>query len=101
MKTWIAMLTDLTRITKKDRKAVFNDFKIVYPKWRLQTFAALELVVVELEKQVDVCILYSIRKQALNRSVRHYKFFLSKHKLFKQLTRKNHERKNTMDRQRA
>jgi hypothetical protein len=97
MKSWIAMLTDLARITKKDRKAVFNDFKIAYPNWRPKTFAALEMVVVELEKQVDVCILYEVKKQALNRSVRHYKFFLSKHKTFKQLTRKNHERKNSMD----
>jgi len=97
MKTWIAILTDLSRITKRDRKAVFNDFKIAYPNWRPKTFAALELVVVELEKQVDVCILYEVKKQALNRSVRHYKFFLSKHKTFKQLTRKNHERKNSMD----
>lgn len=98
MKTWAAMLTDLARITKSDRKAIFKDFKAAYPNWRMQTFAALELVVVELEKQVNVCILYQLKKQALNRSVRHYKFFLSKHKTFKQLTRKNHEHKNSLDR---
>jgi hypothetical protein len=101
MKTWIAMLNDLRQINKRDRKAVFKDFKLAYPNWRPRTFTTLELVVVDLEKQVDVCILHEVKKQALNRSVRHYKFFLSKHKTFKQLTRKNHERKNSMDRQRA
>lgn len=101
MKTWIAILTDLARITKKDRKVIFNDFKIAYPNWRPKTFASLELVVVELEKQVNVCILYEIKKQALNRSVRHYKNYLTKSKLFKQLTRKNHEHKNQMVRQRT
>ena len=97
MKHWNAIQKHLSAIPLKSRKEVFKEFRIAHSNWRAPTLAVLERIVVRMERQVNVCLEQNLRKQALNRSVRHYKFFLSKHKTFKQLIRKNHERKNSMD----
>lgn len=59
---------------------------------------ALSRVVVYLDRQVDVCEEEGLKKQALNRSVRHYRFFITKHKYCKKV---NHEHTNSMDRKRT
>jgi hypothetical protein len=47
-------------------------------RWSKHTLEVLSKVVVYLLSQVEVVEIYDIHKQALNRSVKHYKEFLYK-----------------------
>lgn len=80
MNNWKAIHSKLKVMPLKARKEIFKAFKIAYPNWKKPTFAALERVVVRLERQTDVCIEYNIKKQALNRSVKYYRYYITEYK---------------------
>jgi len=78
MKRWKTIYEDLQLLKVKERKFLFQQFKDSHANWSESTLFALSNVVVKMERQVDVCKNYNIRKQALNRSVRHYRNFIVK-----------------------
>jgi len=77
---WQEVHDSLKALKLYERKALFREFKDLHPNWSPTTFDALSAVVVRLWRQVDVCKTYNVRKQALNRSVRHYRFFIARRK---------------------
>jgi len=79
MNTWFDIQSSLSKMTLKRRKLIFSRFVKDNPNWKSRTIKALGRVVVHLERQVDVCGEFDLRKQALNRSVRHYRYYVTKH----------------------
>jgi hypothetical protein len=94
MNNWFEIQSSLAKMTLTKRKQIFKHFVTVHPNWKSHTVKALSQVVVYLDRQVDVCNELELKKQALNRSVRHYRYFVTK---FKYCKKDKHENKHTMD----
>ena len=81
MTRWGEIENKLKAMTLRSRKQLFKEFKSVHVNWHQPTFDALGEVVVHLRRQVDVCEEYKIPKQLLNRSVRHYRYYVLRQKI--------------------
>ena len=76
MKRWETLRTSLGDLSFRQRKELFLEFVDVHDRWSKHTLEIQSKVVVYLLPQVEVVEIYSIHKQTLNRSVKHYKQFL-------------------------
>jgi len=94
MNSWFEIQSSLAKMTLTKRKQIFKHFVTDHPNWKTHTMHSLSRVVVFLERQVDVCGEEGLKKQALNRSVRHYRYFVTK---FKYCRKTKHESKNSLD----
>jgi len=79
MKRWHECEKRLKELKIRDRKALFKEFKTTKENWTNTTLDSLHEVVVYLKRQIDVAEQFGIRKQALNRSVYHYRQFMENH----------------------
>ena len=94
MNNWFEIQSSLAKMTRTKRKQIFKHFVTDHPNWKKRTMYALSRVAVYLDRQVDVCGEEGLKKQALNRSVRHYRYFVTKYKYCK---KDKHENKYSLD----
>lgn len=97
MKSWLEIQSSLAKMTLAKRKQIFKHFVVEHMNWKNHTIHALSRVVVFLDRQVDVCGEEGLKKQALNRSVRHYRYFVTKHKYCKKDKHENKKQSHSLD----
>lgn len=77
MKRWDTLRDSLSKLSFRERKHLFLEFVDEHDRWSKQTLEILSKVVVYLLSQHEVAQMYDIHKQAINRSVKVYKHFLT------------------------